>query len=121
MLQLTNDQLAELPSAPSKDPVGEVYNLISNFSTNLSRYLEGTPGPNGLLQSIRPSREKFKQAVWATAPDFRPSERAQSNTEIDGQLGTILPTFLENEEVTTSAKDDKDAIFLDDVMKSAYE
>ncbi|KAF9807177.1 hypothetical protein IEO21_08336 [Rhodonia placenta] len=77
-LQTTEEHLRELPTEPSQDPVGEVYNLISRFSMQLTRYLEGTPEPDGLLQTIRPYQDAFKIAIRGTAPNFQARDRALS-------------------------------------------
>lgn len=72
ILRKTQDEMRKLPKAPSTDPVGEVWNVVGQFSSQLSRRLEGTPDKDGILQSIRPHQQAFKRAVRATAPRFIP-------------------------------------------------
>lgn len=120
MLITTEEQLSELPNEPSKDPVSEVYNLISRLSAKLSRFLEGTPGADGLLQEIRPHQVEFKKAIRATAPDFRPYER-RSLLEEDDPPEVIVPEFLSNEEEQYLAEDDDEAIYVDDVLEQAQQ
>ena len=54
---------------------------------------EGTPEADGLLQSIRPTQMRFRKAIRATAPAFRPYERryAASRT-LQALLSHLLPT-----------------------------
>lgn len=72
ILRKTRDEMRTLPKAPSTDPVGEVWNVVGQFSSHLSRRLEGTPDEDGILQTIRPHQQAFKRAVRATAPLFIP-------------------------------------------------
>ncbi|PCH35511.1 hypothetical protein WOLCODRAFT_107442 [Wolfiporia cocos MD-104 SS10] len=118
MLMMTEGQLNELPKEPSKDPIGEVFNLISKFSARLTKYLEGTPGADGLLQTIRPRREEFRRAISATAPDFRPHNRHREDD--DNEQPTVVPLeFLANEGELVVPTTDDSAIYIDDVMQFA--
>ncbi|KZT04830.1 uncharacterized protein LAESUDRAFT_813931 [Laetiporus sulphureus 93-53] len=113
-LQQTEAQLKELPGEPSKDPVGEVYKLIGRFSKGLSSYLEGTPGPTGLLQLIRPNQQDFRKAIRSTAPDFRPYERPADGSEPEAG---VSPDFLANEEMPYTPPTAKQAIYINEVME----
>jgi hypothetical protein len=64
--------MRKLPKAPSSDPVSEVLSVVGQFSSQLSRRLEGTPDVDGILQTIRPHQQAFKRAIRATAPRFIP-------------------------------------------------
>lgn len=138
-LQTTEEHLRELPTEPSQDPVGEVYNLISRFSMQLTRYLEGTPEPDGLLQTIRPYQDAFKIAIRGTAPNFQARDRARkgevesdpdsksgsdgedgsdSKTEDDEEGASKHPDFLKHEE-TPPQSNDRRPIYIDEVAKRA--
>ncbi|KAG1734532.1 P-loop containing nucleoside triphosphate hydrolase protein [Suillus lakei] len=91
ILRKTQDEMRKLPKAPSTDPVGEVWNVVCQFSSQLSRRLEGTPDEDGILQTIRPHQQDFKRAIRATAPNFIPWGRNDTR-----ELPT--PNFLANEE-----------------------
>ena len=119
MLRTTEAQLGELPREPSKDPVGEVYAVISKLTGALNRYVEGTPNSNGLLQTIRPKQQAFKEAVRNTAPDFRPFERSDANGP--AATGLTLPEFLSNEETPRLPEDEGNAIYVDEVMELALQ
>ncbi|TFY61378.1 hypothetical protein EVJ58_g4548 [Rhodofomes roseus] len=115
MLRMTEIQLGELPKEASKDPVGEVYNLIGKFSSALTQYVEGTPGADGLLQTIRPKQQDFKDAIRKTAPDFRPFEQG------DNGSGLTVPEFLSNEEKPCLPEGDDHAVYINEVMDLALQ
>lgn len=57
--------------------------MLSQFSRDLSKHLEGIPLEDGLLQAIKPEQQKFKKAIRDTAPAFVPyTLRNQVNTDI---------------------------------------
>ncbi|KAH9485775.1 Interferon-induced GTP-binding protein Mx2 [Psilocybe cubensis] len=68
-------ELQRLPPPPPANPQSEIASLVYNFVTDLGRHVEGVPDENGLLQVIRPAQERFRRAIRATAPQFRPFER----------------------------------------------
>lgn len=114
-LRKTEKQIQDLPKPPSSDPFGEILHLIGEFTRSLARHLEGTPGSNGLIQSIRPAQIQFQRAIRATAPDFRPYARK------DAQARSLpgMP-FLENEEqFEARPEDDGREIFIDEVFERA--
>ncbi|KAL6299310.1 P-loop containing nucleoside triphosphate hydrolase protein [Sparassis latifolia] len=118
MLQKTENNLRQLPKPPSSDALGEVFNLLTQFSGSLAEYLEGTPEPDGLLQSIRPIKEVFRQDILATAPDFRPYGRLPLPNEPQDNRRFIAPEFLSHETVFVPS-DDANAVYIDDVMERA--
>jgi len=67
--------MRELPKPPSSDAFGEVLHLVGDFARDLSRHLEGTPEEDGLMQRIRQAQLRFRTAIRATAPRFRPYEK----------------------------------------------
>ena len=90
LLRKTEASIVQLPRPPSGNPLGEIYQLIGDFTRRLTQHVEGTPDPNGLLQSIRPAQLQFRKAVRETAPEFRPYERryaAQHSSPITRLLG----------------------------------
>ncbi|KIJ13505.1 hypothetical protein PAXINDRAFT_81017 [Paxillus involutus ATCC 200175] len=122
-LQKTEAELRALPRAPSSDPVGEVLHVLSSFSRDLSRRLEGTSDADGLLQTIRPCQEAFKRAIRRTAPNFIPWEKTQKSRELPE------PRFLANEEGDDEDSDEESddesehehehKIYIDEVFKRA--
>jgi hypothetical protein len=93
LLRETENLIGKLPKAPSNDALSEVLSLLQLFVRDLEKHLEGTPDHDGLVQSIRPAREKFKKAVRFTAPDFRPYEKKYAKERTFSS-----PDFLGNEE-----------------------
>ncbi|KAI0333222.1 hypothetical protein GY45DRAFT_1319829 [Cubamyces sp. BRFM 1775] len=118
LLGTTDAQLERLPKPPSNDALSEVLHLISTFCKGLSQLLEGTPDDDGLLQSIRPICETFRQGVRSTEPDFRPYERQFALRNPDAHR-YICPAFLSSEEAPFTPQDNSHAIFIDDVMNRA--
>lgn len=88
------DQLAKLPKEPSKNPLHEISALLAAFSMDVSKHVEGKPDEEGILQSIRPAQEMFKQDIRGTVPQFRPFERSVAGD----QVLFAAPSFLSNEE-----------------------
>ena len=114
-LRKTEKQIEDLPKPPSNDPFSEVLHLIGEFTRSLARHLEGTPAPDGLIQTIRPMQIQFQRAIRATAPDFRPYARSEAATR-------NLPeaSFLENEErFEARPEDNGKEIFIDEVFERA--
>lgn len=119
LLDQTAADFQALPKPPSTDPVAEVLHMISTFTRDLHRHLEGTPDEGGLLQSIRPAQETFKRAIRATAPNFLPYERKDSHSRT-----LPFPEFLASEE--EEEEDDEEecipvasAMHIDQVMERA--
>ncbi|THH15705.1 hypothetical protein EUX98_g9424 [Antrodiella citrinella] len=123
LLQGTQETLRKLPKPPSSDALAEILHIISEFSRELSKRLEGTPNEDGLLQSIRPAMEKFKTAVRSTAPLFNPREKSTSRSRT-ATPSDLTPDFLLNEEGPSGSSlshptHDAD-IYVDEVMDRAY-
>jgi len=91
-----------LGPGPSADPTGEVMSLLTSFVIALSRFVEGLPHRDGLLQSIRPAQLKFRRAIRETAPDFRPFERESSSQP----MTMTDPLFLKSEEEGLEEEED---------------
>jgi len=66
---------------------------MHDFGVALLRHVTGIPDTDGLIQSIRPAQGRFRQAIRATAPNFRPFERKYERTHHLGRA-----TFLDTEE-----------------------
>ena len=114
LLKETEEQLQELPPAPSDDAQGEVILLISNFARELAAYVEGTPDQDGIHQSIRPLNRSFLEDIRDTAPKFFPFEGGT------GECYTH-PTFLSSDEEHGIGPHDDEAICIDYVMAMADE
>ncbi|EPS96653.1 hypothetical protein FOMPIDRAFT_52737 [Fomitopsis schrenkii] len=119
LLRATEGELHELPNEPSKDPIGEVFNVISRFSSALAGYVEGTPGKDGLLQSIRPEQKMFWRELRKTAPDFGPYNKPDTADIIQRRNGLTKPGFLSNEQEVDMPAGDDEAIYINEVMASA--
>ncbi|KAH7908274.1 P-loop containing nucleoside triphosphate hydrolase protein [Hygrophoropsis aurantiaca] len=124
VLRDTEEEMRNLPKAPSNDPVGEVLQRLSAFTRIVSQNLEGTSDENGLLQTIRPFQRDFQRAIRSTAPNFQPWKKSDRENR---QLPN--PSFLEKEDGDgeTSKKKNESSqknvhssmIYLDDVLNRA--
>jgi len=114
LVKATRKSLNALPDPPSKDPVSEVIHLVATFTRELSRYIEGTPDPKGILQAIHPLQQEFRRSIRKSAPNFRPYPRVD-----DEKTEFRSPAFLENEEDSAADLDTSKTIFIDEVMDRA--
>ncbi|TCD65552.1 hypothetical protein EIP91_002516 [Steccherinum ochraceum] len=117
LLQTTDESLRKLPKPPSSDALGEVLHIVSEFSRDLSRHLEGTPEKDGFLQAIRPELEKFRKAIRMSAPRFIPRERTAPKLDTPSDY---TPDFLSHEEGAAASLDNGSDIFVEDVLAKAH-
>ncbi|KAF5374338.1 hypothetical protein D9758_004674 [Tetrapyrgos nigripes] len=137
-MKKTRAELEKLPKAPSRDPRNEITTLLFDFTKDLSSHLEGVPDSDGLLQRIRPAQEDFRRNIRKSAPNFKPFEKKDGKSYRLRQF-----PFLENENeadddgdaddenadglqasTDTESEDympDKNAIYIDEVLKRAHE
>jgi len=94
-IDITRRLLSELPPPPSPDPHSEILSLLHNFTTDLDRHIYGISADfesslsNGLIQSIRPSHERFKRQIRNTAPVFLPSKKPIRVVSVTPQLEVV--------------------------------
>ena len=92
--------------------------LIGDFTSSLSRHVEGTPNEDGLLQSIRPAQLQFQKVIRKTAPEFLPYERRHA-----AKRSLPVAEFLANEENSDDDEmvdtKEKDTICIDEVFDRA--
>ena len=88
--------------------VAKASRIIGDFLGAVEKHLEGTPGKDGLHQSIRRSFCEFTAAIRASAPDLRPYP-----SSLKGSFGgPILP--YPNAAISSSQ-----VIYLDEVKEFA--
>jgi hypothetical protein len=68
----THASLDKLPPRMPDNPLAEMLKIITSFSTDFARSIEGNTGSTQLLQQCRPAYKAFKADIKSTAPDFRP-------------------------------------------------
>ncbi|KAF5354814.1 hypothetical protein D9756_005633 [Leucocoprinus leucothites] len=125
----TRELLRKLPRAPSQQPMNEVATLLHEFVAGLTRHITGVPDKQGLIQSIRPAQEQFRQEIRSTAPQFRPYEKkfADSRTMpratfLDHEGGDVSENHeLEASQTTALGKNKRrrNDVFIDEVFKRA--
>ena len=82
--------------------------------------MEGVADKDGLLQSIRPAHEKFRQAIRSTAPNFQPFEQKQK-TKKHLSVPSSLLDDEKDDSFDNDAKEEIDPIYIDEVMERAQQ
>ena len=108
LLADTRADLAKLPEQ-TRNHIAKASKLITDFQRAVERHLEGTPGKDGLHQTIRQPFDEFKAAIRASAPDFRPYPSSAKHSYLSG---AILP-------YPNVAVDDSKVIYLEEVKELA--
>ncbi|KAI5117953.1 hypothetical protein M0805_004718 [Coniferiporia weirii] len=75
LLQRTEQSLGEIPVPNSSNALDEAVQCISDFSSDVSRLVEGAPGMDGLIQSIRGRQDEFRNGILRLAPNLRPYKK----------------------------------------------
>ncbi|KAI9508380.1 P-loop containing nucleoside triphosphate hydrolase protein [Russula earlei] len=131
LLEKTDQELHVLPSPPSSEPLKDVIRLITNFTREMEKQVEGIPENGGLLQQIRPQQEAFRTAIRTTAPCFIPKykEPSMETEEVEARSEASKSSdwelyerfmFLEGEEdYKEIGLNDGNEIFIDDVLERA--
>ena len=120
--------MRKLPRAPSNDPMNEVLQALNDFSRELSCCVEGTPGKDGLLQTIRPHQQAFRRAILCTAPNFVPWNKKKGRKELF--KAKFLQEEAEDESESEDAVDERcqppakrqrieESIHIDEVLERA--
>ena len=75
--------LAKLPVRSIRDPVGEVWRLLSDFKQDVQGLVAGRPddGSQGFIQMIRGARQEFRESIFKGAPRFRPWSKPDIEVE----------------------------------------
>jgi len=97
MISRTREQIELLPKPPPQNALNEVAKLIKDFDADMPPHVEGVPYKEGIIQRIRNPQEKFRCAIRATAPDFRPFDQP-TNPELGINETLPKPEFLQIEE-----------------------
>ena len=130
LLEKIKRDLEDLPPPPSSTPLGEVLQLISDFTREVERQGEGIPGCDSLLHQVKQPQDEFRIAIRRTAPCFVPQFRnrlalVQPNTaslvlQPAENLKYARPPFLLGEEDSDEIRlNDGKKIFIDDVLETA--
>lgn len=73
-----NQAIADLPSAPSSEPSVELNSICTGFTAELSRYTQGSPEHEDLVQDVMQVFKRFKLSIRDTAPRFIPFSSKES-------------------------------------------
>jgi hypothetical protein len=112
----TERNIQLLPKPPSNNPCQDILNLISNFTSDLSKHLEGIPDDEeGLIQAILLQQNCFQRVIKATPPTFRPYERRHF---VEGFVEDIFDKE-EADRLDITNEEKGNTIFVDDVFNRA--
>ncbi|CAA7260361.1 unnamed protein product [Cyclocybe aegerita] len=110
----TKKALKALPREPPSNPQAEIISLITDFTNDLNRHVEGVPDVDGLIQAIRREHEVFRKAIRRTAPKFRPFEK-----KYEGMRHLHRAMFLVEEGGSWEGEDSEDELELERVVQCA--
>ena len=123
------EEIAKLPKKPVGDPVLTVMNMVESFKRDVELLVKGRPeaGRDGLIQTLRRSKENFREAIFAQAPDFRPFSKPTNLIEIPLDTAETAPqkelpgqaTEEPLEPVRTKAS--VPPLYVDEVLNIAHE
>ncbi|KAH9007591.1 P-loop containing nucleoside triphosphate hydrolase protein [Lactarius deliciosus] len=131
LLEQTQQEIGQLPSPPSSEPVSEILKMINVFVQSIQRLVEGVPDEDGLLQTLREPRDEFKGEIRRTAPYFLPLENFSNGNNLSLAVRSHRPgprivprvppfSFLSSEETWEQEPCNASSpIFIDDVLKKA--
>ncbi|KAA1470484.1 P-loop containing nucleoside triphosphate hydrolase protein [Dentipellis sp. KUC8613] len=91
LLESTRLEINTLPQHVSGDVVWQVVKLIQSFAVEVQRQLSRSGDNDTILQKILSEKRRFRQAIRATAPDFRPWK---SDADVKEGLN-LVPSFLD--------------------------
>ncbi|QRV83400.1 dynamin central region protein [Ceratobasidium sp. AG-Ba] len=99
--EATVRSLRSLPPEVSGDPTATVLHLILDFCREISVQAAGVPDGDGLIQQLRSAQNNFQHAIKASAPDFRPFNHADDETEgsiqqpvpLTGDVGDVYKQY----------------------------
>jgi hypothetical protein len=84
-------EIARLPTTPTDDrnSLATLMNLIEAFKQDVQNLVKGQPedGENGLVQTTRESRGRFRETVFRQAPEFQVFNKPkQATVNVPSQL-----------------------------------
>ncbi|KAJ7587575.1 P-loop containing nucleoside triphosphate hydrolase protein [Mycena floridula] len=113
--------LRALPREPSKEPLYDIANLLSEFSNDLAVHTRGIPRKHGLLQQIRGPQERFRKAIQSTAPDFRPYEYVEGAADPPLKFQLLADEEGSDEAQANDEEVEYHPIYIDEVMARVSE
>jgi hypothetical protein len=99
-VQETKLEIAKLPITPTNDrgSLATLMSLIEGFKKDVQNLVKGRPedGYDGLVQTFRESRGRFREAISRQAPEFQVFDRPkQENFSVPGHSESIHVTGSE--------------------------
>ncbi|KII84204.1 hypothetical protein PLICRDRAFT_46578 [Plicaturopsis crispa FD-325 SS-3] len=91
VLDICKRELAALPKGIDQEPATYMLSLITDFSSRISQYAQGTADARSLIQENRVYYTQFKEAIRATAPYFVPYTSRKEEPRFDNRLDDDEP------------------------------
>jgi hypothetical protein len=128
-VQRLKDELSKLPTKLTGDPTMTVINMITSFTKDVELLVKGRPGDGkgGLIQNIRRSKERFRDAIFRQAPEFKPFEKpATPNGIFRGPPANELPAgtsgeIVEEDLEPKGLKSVDTLVYMDEVLERSQE
>lgn len=128
-VQRLKDELSKLSTKLTDDSAMTVINMIANFKKDVELLVKGRPeaGKVGLIQHIRRSKERFRDAIFCQAPEFRPFEKPAIPTGMslvslaNEPLVGIPGDFVEEDLEPRDLKSPSMVVYMDEVLERTQE
>jgi hypothetical protein len=128
-VQRLKDELSKLPTKLTGDPAMTVINMVANFKKDVELLVKGRPeaGKAGLIQNIRRSKERFRDAIFHQAPEFKPFEKPAKPSDmflgepIPGLPAGISGEVVEEDLEPRGRKSPSTIVYMDEVLERAQE
>ncbi|KAJ3560537.1 hypothetical protein NP233_g10774 [Leucocoprinus birnbaumii] len=117
MISKTRKEIGDLPKPPPRNALNEVARLIKDFDADVRHHIEGVPYKEGIIQQIRGPSKKFRRAIRATAPEFKPFDASIfeaceveyiSEGSRPRRRAPAAPDFLKHEEEETTVEEESE-------------
>lgn len=120
-VQQIKDSIAEMPTAPSGDPVATIWKMVAAFQKDVQQLVDGRPesGKTGLIQIFRRSREQFRETIFYQAPCFKPFEKRREEKMARVHDGTVHDKTRMEDLEPPGPRDSSTFVYLDEVLDTA--
>ena len=90
----TNAALRHLPRPVSENPTAELLGLVTSFSAQLEKIVEGSEGYESLIQDCRRAYDTFRDDIRGTKPVFFAKPRTPADQDQCNAVSEAGPNSL---------------------------
>ncbi|KIM31728.1 hypothetical protein M408DRAFT_327179 [Serendipita vermifera MAFF 305830] len=116
-----NEDLSKFPKKPTGDPIMTIHNMVELFKKDVELLVKGRPnaGKAGLIQSVRRSKEAFREEVFKQAPDFKPFDKPTRLGQMFAQPESAEDVVDTDEEALEpqGRRNKANVVYLDEVLE----